>query len=72
MRVTIAGGGYVGPVSGACSLELGSEAAVIESDWQNLTAPKDRRVPIYELGLDTLIADNANSGRLVSTFACLP
>ena len=72
MRLTIAGGGYVGLVSGACSSELGSEAAVIEADWQNLTAPKDRRVPIYELGLDTLIADNVNSSRLVSTCACRP
>jgi UDPglucose 6-dehydrogenase len=58
------GGGYVGLVSGACFAELGNDVAVVESDPPKLASLRAGRIPIYEPGLDTLVADNARAGRL--------
>src|SRR4051812_16630116 len=58
------GGGYVGLVSGACFADLGVEVAVVETDPAKLTALKEGRIPIYEPGLDRLVADNVAAGRL--------
>jgi UDPglucose 6-dehydrogenase len=61
------GGGYVGLVSGACFAELGHEVAVVESDPAKLASLKAGGIPIYEPGLDVLVADNARAGRLTFT-----
>ncbi len=58
------GGGYVGLVSGACFADLGVEVAVVETDQSKLTALREGRIPIYEPGLDKLVADNVAAGRL--------
>jgi UDPglucose 6-dehydrogenase len=58
------GGGYVGLVSGACFAELGHEVAVVEVDPAKLKSLQDGGIPIYEPGLDTLVASNARAGRL--------
>ena len=58
------GGGYVGLVSGACFADLGVEVAVVEVDPAKLAALADGRIPIYEPGLDTLVAENVAAGRL--------
>ena len=58
------GGGYVGLVSGACFADLGVEVAVVETDPSKLAALKEGRIPIYEPGLDRLVADNVAAGRL--------
>jgi UDPglucose 6-dehydrogenase len=58
------GGGYVGLVSGACFAELGNDVAVVEADQAKLTSLRNGQIPIYEPGLDKLVADNANAGRL--------
>ncbi|MBC7800759.1 MAG: UDP-glucose/GDP-mannose dehydrogenase family protein, partial [Gemmatimonadaceae bacterium] len=58
------GGGYVGLVSGACFADLGVEVAVVESDPAKLAALAEGRMPIYEPGLDRLVADNVAAGRL--------
>ena len=58
------GGGYVGLVSGACFAEFGSEVAVVEADQGKLAALRDGRMPIYEPGLDKLVAENVAAGRL--------
>jgi UDPglucose 6-dehydrogenase len=58
------GGGYVGLVSGACFAELGNDVAVVEADAAKLASLRDGRIPIYEPGLDTLVADNVRAGRL--------
>ena len=58
------GGGYVGLVSGACFADLGVEVAVVEVDPAKLAALADGRIPIYEPGLDRLVADNVAAGRL--------
>jgi UDPglucose 6-dehydrogenase len=58
------GGGYVGLVSGACFAELGNDVAVVEADAQKLASLRAGRIPIYEPGLDNLVADNVRAGRL--------
>ena len=58
------GGGYVGLVSGACFAEFGVEVAVVETHPGRLEALKHGKIPIYEPGLDRLVADNIAAGRL--------
>ncbi len=64
MRIAMIGGGYVGLVSGACFAELGNDVAVVEADAAKLASLRAGRIPIYEPGLGTLVADNARAGRL--------
>jgi UDPglucose 6-dehydrogenase len=61
------GGGYVGLVSGACFAEFGSDVAVVEVDPVRLKALRSGRMPIYEPGLDQLVAENVQAGRLLFT-----
>ena len=61
------GGGYVGLVSGACFADLGVDVTVVEVDPGRLSALQDGRIPIYEPGLDKLVADNVAAGRLQFT-----
>ncbi len=58
------GGGYVGLVSGACFADLGVDVAVVEVDPAKLDALTNGRIPIYEPGLDRLVAENVAAGRL--------
>ena len=58
------GGGYVGLVSGACFADLGVDVAVVEVDPAKLAALQEGRIPIYEPGLDRLVAENVAAGRL--------
>ena len=58
------GGGYVGLVSGACFAELGNDVAVVEVDQAKLDSLRAGGIPIYEPGLDKLVADNVTAGRL--------
>jgi UDPglucose 6-dehydrogenase len=58
------GGGYVGLVSGACFAELGNDVAVVEADPQKLGLLRQGGIPIYEPGLNLLVADNVKAGRL--------
>ena len=64
MRIAMIGGGYVGLVSGACFAEFGSEVTVVETNAGRLAALRDGRMPIFEPGLDKLVADNVAAGRL--------
>ena len=64
MRIAMIGGGYVGLVSGACFAEFGTDVAVVETDPTRLAALRAGRMPIYEPGLDRLVADNVAAGRL--------
>jgi UDPglucose 6-dehydrogenase len=61
------GGGYVGLVSGACFAKFGSNVAVVEADPAKLAALRTGHTPIYEPGLDQLVAENVKAGRLLFT-----
>jgi UDPglucose 6-dehydrogenase len=67
MRITMIGGGYVGLVSAACFAEFGVEVAVVEADPGKLAELRAGRMPIYEPGLEALVAANVASGRLSFT-----
>lgn len=64
LRIAMIGGGYVGLVSAACFADLGVEVAVVEVDKAKLGALRDGHIPIYEPGLDRLVAENVAAGRL--------
>ena len=64
MRIAMIGGGYVGLVSGACFAEFGVEVALVEADPARLAALRAGRIPIFEPGLDRLVAENVAAGRL--------
>lgn len=64
MKIAIIGGGYVGLVSGACFAEFGVAVAVAEADIGKRQMLLDGKMPIYEPGLDKLVADNMGAGRL--------
>jgi UDPglucose 6-dehydrogenase len=67
VRIAMIGGGYVGLVSGACFAEFGIDVTVVEVDPKKLDALHSGRVPIYEPGLDKLVAENVAAGRLAFT-----
>jgi UDPglucose 6-dehydrogenase len=64
VRIAMIGGGYVGLVSAACFAEFGMDVALVEADAARLAALQAGRLPIYEPGLDTLVAENTRAGRL--------
>ena len=67
MRVTMIGGGYVGLVSGACFAQFGMEVVIVEADSRKLAALQAGGIPIFEPGLDNLVAENVAAGRLSFT-----
>jgi UDPglucose 6-dehydrogenase len=67
VRIAMIGGGYVGLVSGACFAEFGTEVTVVEADPAKLAALVEDRMPIYEPGLDQLVASNVAAKRLSFT-----
>jgi UDPglucose 6-dehydrogenase len=64
MRIAMIGAGYVGLVSAACFAEFGVEVACVEKDERKLQALREGRIPIYEPGLDDLVARHVAAGRL--------
>ncbi len=64
MRVAMIGTGYVGLVSGACFADFGHTVCCIDKDAGKIERLRKGVMPIYEPGLDQLVASNVRAGRL--------
>ena len=72
MRVAMIGSGYVGLVSGACFADFGHHVTCVDQYESKIAALKRGETPIYEPGLDDLIANNVKQGRLSFTTELKP
>src|SRR4030081_961998 len=64
MRIAMIGTGYVGLVSGACFADFGHQVTCVDKDGDKIAALRRGEIPIFEPGLDALVAANAKAGRL--------
>ncbi|MEB2845422.1 nucleotide sugar dehydrogenase [Rhizobiales bacterium RZME27] len=64
MRITMIGSGYVGLVSGVCFADFGHDVICVDKDKSKIDALEKGIMPIYEPGLDQIVAENVKSGRL--------
>ena len=67
MRIAMIGTGYVGLVSGACFSEFGIDVVCVDKIDEKIDALNNGEIPIYEPGLDDLVAKNVDAGRLSFT-----
>lgn len=67
MKIVMVGTGYVGLVSGVCFSDFGHEVICVDKDPRKIERLKAGEVPIYEPGLDALMAKNVAAGRLSFT-----
>ena len=67
MRIAMIGTGYVGLVSGACFADFGHDVTCIDKDENKIAALDRGEIPIFEPGLDVLVATNVKAKRLAFT-----
>ena len=64
MKITVIGAGYVGLVSAACFSEFGYDVACVDKDESKIASLLNGEIPIFEPGLDRLVEENSEIGRL--------
>ena len=67
MKVTVFGSGYVGLVTGVCLAEVGNDVLCIDIDQEKIDNLNKGIIPIYEPGLETLVIENQQAGRIKFT-----
>ncbi len=65
MKITIIGSGYVGLVTAACLSEMGNDVFCLDLDENKIAMLSKGQIPIFEPGLDEIIARNSKLGRLI-------
>lgn len=72
MRVAMIGTGYVGLVSGACFADFGHDVVCVDKDAGKIGMLERGEIPIFEPGLEALVAENVKAGRLSFTTELAP
>lgn len=72
MRIAMIGTGYVGLVSGACFAEFGVDVTCVDKATDKIALLEAGRIPIYEPGLEDLVARHRAAGRLRFTSELAP
>ena len=67
MNICVVGTGYVGLVTGACLADFGMNVLCVDKDESKIAALQAGRIPIYEPGLEEIVAKNQRAGRLTFT-----
>ncbi|KAG1713780.1 UDP-glucose 6-dehydrogenase [Nymphon striatum] len=67
MKIAVIGTGYVGLVSGVCFSDFGHDVVCVDKDPTKIAKLEAGEVPIYEPGLEELMAKNVDAGRLTFT-----
>ena len=67
MQLAVIGAGYVGLVSGACFADFGHTVVCVDKDAEKVAALRRGEIPIFEPGLDALVANNMRQGQLSFT-----
>jgi UDPglucose 6-dehydrogenase len=67
MKVTVIGTGYVGLVSGACLADMGNNVCCLDLDADKIATLNAGGIPIFEPGLEPIVARNREAGRLTFT-----
>jgi UDPglucose 6-dehydrogenase len=66
-KIAVIGTGYVGSVSGACLADFGNHVICVDNNSEKIEALRKGKIPIYEPGLDAVVARNVACGRLSFT-----
>jgi UDPglucose 6-dehydrogenase len=67
MRIAVVGTGYVGLVTGTCFSEMGNHVICVDSNSEKIQMLQGGKIPIYEPGLEEMVARNMESGELKFT-----
>lgn len=67
MKIAVVGTGYVGLVTGTCLADCGNDVYCVDIDKEKIANLKKGVIPIYEPGLEGLVSENTNAGRLKFT-----
>ena len=67
MNICVVGTGYVGLVTGSVFADLGNDVVCVDNDAAKITDLEAGRMPIYEPGLEEMVARNIADGRLTFT-----
>ena len=67
MKITVIGTGYVGLVSGACLADMGNDVCCLDVDAGKIQTLNSGGIPIFEPGLEAIVARNREAGRLSFT-----
>lgn len=67
MKIAVVGTGYVGLVTGTCFAESGVSVICVDNDLRKIQLLREGKSPIFEPGLETMMANNLDKGRLLFT-----